>query len=272
MTESITFPDSLVFAIAPLGVITAIVSVIRVRGTPFLRSLIGRAREPHGAAELELCSSTSQDVSEMWSNGGVCRVPERPQILEFMSEEPESLGDYMPTFSAPHAPQDVNKYYTIAYPTCGIHLVRDVLKDLDKSVLANYGWIEITPVYSEPRRAWRRWKRLTGWMRRQLGLQNSNAAQGDNLNCSTTDSHHSSTTSPQNTEVKTDNKTGPLRRNTFAPYPNLSLNRSRGFSRRASQLKTKPRIFWLQPGEQRIGNQVFPAFTHNKERDAYITS
>ncbi|KAG8161046.1 hypothetical protein KVR01_009310 [Diaporthe batatas] len=53
--------DNFIFAMAPLGIVTAIVSVIRVRGGPSLRAFIGRAQEGGGIAEVELCSSTSRD-------------------------------------------------------------------------------------------------------------------------------------------------------------------------------------------------------------------
>lgn len=337
LTESTTFLDSLVFAIAPLGVITAIVSVIRVRGTPFLRSLIGRAREPHGAAELELCSSTSQDVSEVWSNGGVCRVLGRPKILEFMSEEPESLSDYMPTFNEP---QHGEKHWTINYPTCDVHLVKDVLSDPKGSTLTDHGWTEITPSYSGRHALWHRCKRLAGW----AGNRPDNPGLG----------YPKVNLSLEEESLKADDEMGSSNKSAFAPYPNLSLNLgSRGSLRRASQLKIsalaacllqasffgyitwatwyspafrgeskateplpffvlctsgtlmvtigmtlsatlidrnsserlfvhkpshypdkskKPRIFWLQPGEQRIGDQVFPSFSHNEERETYITS
>ncbi|PVI02237.1 hypothetical protein DM02DRAFT_670680 [Periconia macrospinosa] len=62
LSESITLLDYFIFAMAPMGIITAIVSAIRVCGSPSLRALIGRAQEGGGNAEAELCSSTSRDV------------------------------------------------------------------------------------------------------------------------------------------------------------------------------------------------------------------
>lgn len=53
--------DCIIFALAPLGVLTAIVGAIRVEGPSILRSLIGRAREPQALAEMELQSSTSNE-------------------------------------------------------------------------------------------------------------------------------------------------------------------------------------------------------------------
>jgi hypothetical protein len=46
--------DCVIFACAPLGILTAITSVIRVGGGSALKAIIGRAREPHAEAEIEL--------------------------------------------------------------------------------------------------------------------------------------------------------------------------------------------------------------------------
>ncbi|KAK2756739.1 hypothetical protein FQN54_005185 [Arachnomyces sp. PD_36] len=84
LSESINLTDNIIFAMAPLGVLTAVVSVIRVCGGPSLRAFVGRAQEGHGDAEAELCSSTSHDVCELWNRGGIARVFGRPKILEFI--------------------------------------------------------------------------------------------------------------------------------------------------------------------------------------------
>ncbi|KAF2192437.1 hypothetical protein K469DRAFT_554721 [Zopfia rhizophila CBS 207.26] len=83
LSESTSFLDNIIFGVAPLGILTVVVSVIRVYGNALLKSFIGRAQEAHGVAEAELCSSTSEDVCELWSNGGICRVFGRLKILEF---------------------------------------------------------------------------------------------------------------------------------------------------------------------------------------------
>lgn len=66
----------------PLGIITAIVSAIRVAGSPSLKAFIGRAQEPPGIAELELLSCTSTSTAELWSDGGIARIFGKPKILE----------------------------------------------------------------------------------------------------------------------------------------------------------------------------------------------
>lgn len=66
----------------PLGILTAVVSVIRVRGNSSLKAFIGRAQENPGDAEAELLSSTSATTAELWNNGGIARVFGNPKILE----------------------------------------------------------------------------------------------------------------------------------------------------------------------------------------------
>ncbi|KAK2772625.1 ankyrin repeat domain-containing protein 28 [Colletotrichum kahawae] len=82
LSESTTMWDNFIFAMAPLGVIIAVVSAIRVCGGYSLRAFIGRAQEGGGIAEAELCSSTSRDVCELYHNGAIVRVFGRPKILE----------------------------------------------------------------------------------------------------------------------------------------------------------------------------------------------
>ncbi|CAG9987980.1 unnamed protein product [Clonostachys byssicola] len=84
LSESISVVDHIIFAMAPMGILTAVVSVIRTCGSPSLRAFIGRAQEGKGIAEAELCSSTSRDVCELYSNGGIARVFGRPKILEII--------------------------------------------------------------------------------------------------------------------------------------------------------------------------------------------
>ncbi|KAI5787309.1 hypothetical protein EDC01DRAFT_617754, partial [Geopyxis carbonaria] len=74
MSQSFGWADHIVLAMAPLGIITAIVSAIRVGGPSWLRAIIGRARESKAAAEAELQSSTSNEVCEIWDGGQVSRI------------------------------------------------------------------------------------------------------------------------------------------------------------------------------------------------------
>lgn len=92
LSESLTYWDYFIFSMEPLGIITTVVSVIRVRGGPSLRAFIGRAQEGAGTIEAELCSSTSHDVCEVYNNGGIARIFGRPKLLEviFKKEAPDT--------------------------------------------------------------------------------------------------------------------------------------------------------------------------------------
>lgn len=96
LSECITWEDTVIFAAAPLGIITAVVSAIRVYGTPSLRAFIGKAQEGAGVAEAELCSSTSRDVCELYSNGGIARVFGRPKLLEIIHNPLEPFEEFFP--------------------------------------------------------------------------------------------------------------------------------------------------------------------------------
>ena len=74
MSHSMSSIEDVIFAMAPLGIITAITGAIRVGGPSYLQAIIGRAREGKGVVEVELMSSTSADVCELWNGRGVSRV------------------------------------------------------------------------------------------------------------------------------------------------------------------------------------------------------
>ncbi|RYP33853.1 hypothetical protein DL767_004583 [Monosporascus sp. MG133] len=84
LSESTSFLDYFIFAMAPIGIITAVVSTIRVCGSPSLRAFIGRSQEGDATIEAALCTSTSRDVCEMFNKGGITRVLGRPSILELV--------------------------------------------------------------------------------------------------------------------------------------------------------------------------------------------
>lgn len=92
LSETLNWRDCLLFALAPIGIITAIVAAIRVAGNSMLRSVIGRAKESRGDVEADLMSSTSSDVCELWSGGGVVRVLGSPKLLQLVYVESQA-GD-----------------------------------------------------------------------------------------------------------------------------------------------------------------------------------
>lgn len=92
MSESLDWVDNILLALAPLGIITILVSAIRVSGTGPLKSLIGRGRETRGEVETDLMSSTSSDACELWSGDGVVRVVGTPALLQLIWI-PKKVGD-----------------------------------------------------------------------------------------------------------------------------------------------------------------------------------
>ena len=69
---------------APLGIITIIISAIRVRGPKWLKAIIGRARENTAIAEMELMSSTSEEVCEMFNGTSIVRCQGTAPVWQFM--------------------------------------------------------------------------------------------------------------------------------------------------------------------------------------------
>jgi len=84
MSQSMYWSDHIIFAMAPLGILTAIVGAIRVGGPVWLKAVIGRARESRGLAEVELMSSTSHDVCELWNGRHIVRVLGTSPIKEIL--------------------------------------------------------------------------------------------------------------------------------------------------------------------------------------------
>ncbi|KAK4097974.1 hypothetical protein N658DRAFT_432982 [Parathielavia hyrcaniae] len=62
LSMSMGWADNVLLAMGPLGILTVVVSAIRVGGVPKLKAIIGRAREERSTAEMELLSSTSSDL------------------------------------------------------------------------------------------------------------------------------------------------------------------------------------------------------------------
>lgn len=69
---------------APLGILTAIVAAIRVGGPSWLRAVVGRARENRAIVEMELMSSTSHEVCELWNRQGIVRTMGRPEVQQII--------------------------------------------------------------------------------------------------------------------------------------------------------------------------------------------
>lgn len=76
-------------AMAPLGVLTIVISAIRVGGPMWLKAIVSRARENIAAAEMEVMSSTSTDVCELNNGAGIVRCQGTSPVLEFICLMPE---------------------------------------------------------------------------------------------------------------------------------------------------------------------------------------
>jgi hypothetical protein len=84
MSQSMGWADDIILAMAPVGMITAIVAAIRVGGPSWLRAVIGRARENLAVSEAELMSSTSKEVCEVWNGQEVVRCMGLAPVVEFI--------------------------------------------------------------------------------------------------------------------------------------------------------------------------------------------
>ncbi|KAK0719156.1 hypothetical protein B0H67DRAFT_642538 [Lasiosphaeris hirsuta] len=82
--EGTSLLDYFIFAMAPISILTAIISAIRICGHSSLRAFIGRSQEGDGAVEAELCTSTSRDMYELFNRGDIARVLGKPNILELV--------------------------------------------------------------------------------------------------------------------------------------------------------------------------------------------
>lgn len=87
LSESISILDNVIFALSPLGVLTAVVSVIRICGSSSLRAFVGRAQEGPAEAESELLPCVTESTAELFNDSGITRVFGRPKIVEIVAWE-----------------------------------------------------------------------------------------------------------------------------------------------------------------------------------------
>ena len=93
MSQALGWADNIILSMAPLGIITIIISAIRVGGSSWFRSIIGKARESRADVEAELMSSTSAEVCELWDGEQVVRVQkEGKTIREFVILVPNEIA------------------------------------------------------------------------------------------------------------------------------------------------------------------------------------
>lgn len=127
-SESLTWVDHFIFAMVPLGIITAITGAIRVQGMPLARAFIGRARENRALVEIELMSSTSGEVCEMFNGSSIVRAMGDPKIAQFLVF-PEKYNELEKQYSP--FDQDSMNSSTVSKPkdtTCGIYSLKEAEK------------------------------------------------------------------------------------------------------------------------------------------------
>ena len=133
----------------PLGILTIITGAIRAQGPMVARSFIGRARENRALVEIELMSSTSQEVCELFNGKSIIRVMGQPKLAQFLifPKEYEDLerqyreADKVNTTAKSKPPKDTS---------CGIHSLLTVISTEDgmrDKILMQCGGQRIPLVY-----------------------------------------------------------------------------------------------------------------------------
>jgi hypothetical protein len=300
LSESTGFLDNIIFGVAPLGILTAIVSVIRVYGTAPLKSFIGRAQEAHGIAEAELCSSTSEDVCELWSNGGICRVFGRPKILEFFYT---TGGEFYPKFGQTSGDEASQS------PSCGIELPKRLWGQTRGSGNSTH-WKEINtkgswnskrdrevgkarknakrePEAGEPRERFAPYPNLSlnvGIRTVPKWLLWITAVCGISLQLSFfvyatwatfyNKALYEEGASPQlwSFWLAVSGTALLVIGMTLCAWLIERKSCERRFTKADGHSTPKTVIVWLQPGGQRVGDQLFNAFAYSGEKHKYVTS
>lgn len=112
----------------PLGILTAITGAIRVQGPRIAKSFIGRGRENRALAEIELMSSTSNEVCELFNGKSIVRVMGKPkiaQILVFPKEYNNLKALYSVDDRAP--PTSKEPFRLSTDYSCGIHTLQTAI-------------------------------------------------------------------------------------------------------------------------------------------------
>lgn len=114
---------------APLGVLTALVGAIRVGGASWLKRLIGRARENFADVEMELMSSVSKEVCELWDGRSIVRSRGNPQVRQII-HVPAEDGDISPesfiTMDQATWSRKNNKYQLLSGDEKGKHTMSEI--------------------------------------------------------------------------------------------------------------------------------------------------
>ncbi|KAF1851619.1 uncharacterized protein K460DRAFT_269333 [Cucurbitaria berberidis CBS 394.84] len=109
LTLSMGWADNILIALGPLGIMTILVSTIRVGGERRLKAIIGRAREGRATAEAEILSSTSNEVCEMWNGNEIIRTYGSPKTRQIVIVQEEDGLRCYPIVEACHLKYLVEK-------------------------------------------------------------------------------------------------------------------------------------------------------------------
>ncbi|KAK3366747.1 hypothetical protein B0T24DRAFT_534372, partial [Lasiosphaeria ovina] len=93
ISRSLTVYDCIIFSSCSIGIMTAVVSAIRVAAPNAWKAIVGRAMESRAVAELEVLSSTSNEVCEPWNGHGIVRVMGSPEVLELLYMDERKAKD-----------------------------------------------------------------------------------------------------------------------------------------------------------------------------------
>ncbi|KAF4213552.1 hypothetical protein CNMCM5878_010336 [Aspergillus fumigatiaffinis] len=243
-------------------------------------SVIGRAQEGSGTAEAELCSSTSREVCELYTNGGgIARVLGNPKLLEIVHEQHAPRREFIPSELGP--------------ATAGIHSFEEFIEWSKEWIEEDRRETEVEPdaeaqeqpnrrkMYFAPNpnltlnigiRFYPTWALVTTagvGVFLQLGILIWAGIARYRLGWTRGDfqDRYGVSVLAIGTALLS---TGMIR---CAQLVEGSTN-ERVFSRPSSSTATS-RLYWVQPGTQFIGDQAFDSFAYShpsNQFDRYITS
>ncbi|KAF1955290.1 hypothetical protein CC80DRAFT_391897, partial [Byssothecium circinans] len=125
LSMSLGWFDHFLLAVGPLGIITILVSAIRVGGSRRLKAVVGRSRESRAKVEAELMTSTSDEVCELWDGREIVRVVGVADSKDFLVHLQQKQAGIPPR----------RKQWT--FPTFGYYNHRDGPPNLSLNLLAS---------------------------------------------------------------------------------------------------------------------------------------
>ncbi|RFN53855.1 ankyrin repeat protein [Fusarium flagelliforme] len=84
LSQILGWADCIALAMAPLGIITILISTIRVGGPLWLKAVVGRAKENVSDVEIELMSSTSREVCDLYNGTSIVRSQGTAPVWEYI--------------------------------------------------------------------------------------------------------------------------------------------------------------------------------------------